>query len=259
MTAMPVTPVMLLALAGWRRSRVGRCPFRGGSSNGALGGGLASGLRPFVAAMMTATAVLLGFAASLIAAGWAAWTPDLDHLGLGNISEASTGKLPPGFSRVASPAAAWGYGVEISKGKDTPSGHWEIAGAPAEFAWGYFPVNSDGTDLVVWADDDRRTERVRFAFPRQRREPHHCIADFFRPVASGEVEYAIQNMSEIVPVKGVKLVGPLPEDLQVFTPYSAGIAAKSANPREAADFVRFMRREAADHVWTDAGVEPAGR
>ena len=51
----------------------------------------------------------------------------------------STGKLPPGFSRVASPAAAWGYGVEISKGKDTPSGHWEIAGAPAEFAWGYFP------------------------------------------------------------------------------------------------------------------------
>ena len=78
-------------------------------------------------------------------------------------------------------------------------------------------------------------------------------------VASGEVEYAIQNMSEIVPVKGVKLVGPLPEDLQVFTPYSAGIAAKSANPREAADFVRFMRREAADHVWTDAGVEPAGR
>ena len=65
--------------------------------------------------------------------------PFLDHLGLGNISEASTGKLPPGFSRVASPAAAWGYGVEISKGKDTPSGHWEIAGAPAEFAWGYFP------------------------------------------------------------------------------------------------------------------------
>lgn len=78
-------------------------------------------------------------------------------------------------------------------------------------------------------------------------------------VASGEAQYAIQNMSEIVPVKGVKLVGPLPADLQVFTPYSAGIASKSANPNEAADFIRFMRRQSADRVWTGAGIEPAGR
>src|SRR5439155_747721 len=34
-------------------------------------------------------------------------------------------------------------------------------------AWGYFPVNADGDDLVVWSDDDRTTERLRFGFPRQ--------------------------------------------------------------------------------------------
>jgi 5-methyltetrahydrofolate--homocysteine methyltransferase len=56
--------------------------------------------------------------------------------------------------------------------------------------WGYFPVNSDGNDLVVWTDDTRRTERLRFAFPRQRGERHLCISDFFRSVDSGEADYA---------------------------------------------------------------------
>ncbi|HEV8064714.1 MAG TPA: vitamin B12 dependent-methionine synthase activation domain-containing protein, partial [Acidimicrobiales bacterium] len=57
-------------------------------------------------------------------------------------------------------------------------------------AWGYFPVNSEGTDLVVYTDDDRRTEQTRFSFPRQRKEPYLCIADFFRSVDSGDKDYA---------------------------------------------------------------------
>jgi 5-methyltetrahydrofolate--homocysteine methyltransferase len=56
--------------------------------------------------------------------------------------------------------------------------------------WGYFPVNADGNELVVWADDDRRQERLRFTFPRQRKDRHLCIADFFRPVGSGDADYA---------------------------------------------------------------------
>ena len=56
--------------------------------------------------------------------------------------------------------------------------------------WGFFPVNADGNDLVVWTDEDRRTERLRFNFPRQRDDRHLCIADFFRPVESGEADYA---------------------------------------------------------------------
>ncbi|MFL6217550.1 MAG: methionine synthase [Actinomycetes bacterium] len=50
--------------------------------------------------------------------------------------------------------------------------------------YGYFPCNGDGNDLVVWDDDGR--ERVRFTFPRQRRDRRLCIADFFRPISSGE-------------------------------------------------------------------------
>jgi 5-methyltetrahydrofolate--homocysteine methyltransferase len=56
--------------------------------------------------------------------------------------------------------------------------------------WGYFPVSSEGNELVVWTDDDRRTERLRFTFPRQRDDRHLCIADFFRSVESGEPDYA---------------------------------------------------------------------
>ena len=48
------------------------------------------------------------------------------------------GRAPPGFA-CAAPRGQWGYGVETSRGKDTPSGHWEIAGTPVDFDWGYFP------------------------------------------------------------------------------------------------------------------------
>jgi len=56
--------------------------------------------------------------------------------------------------------------------------------------WGYFPVNSDGNDLIVWTDDDRRNERLRFTFPRQRSDRHLCISDFFRSDDSGDADYA---------------------------------------------------------------------
>jgi 5-methyltetrahydrofolate--homocysteine methyltransferase len=57
-------------------------------------------------------------------------------------------------------------------------------------AWGYFPVNSEGNDLLVWKDDTRTQEWLRFRFPRQRKEPFYCIADFFRSAASGDADYA---------------------------------------------------------------------
>jgi 5-methyltetrahydrofolate--homocysteine methyltransferase len=56
--------------------------------------------------------------------------------------------------------------------------------------WGYFPVNAEGNDLIVYADDRRETERMRFSFPRQRKDPYLCIADFFRSADSGDADYA---------------------------------------------------------------------
>ena len=64
--------------------------------------------------------------------------PNLDALGLGLAMRASTGRAAPDFS-AATPRGQWGYGIETSKGKDTPSGHWEIVGTPVAFDWGYFP------------------------------------------------------------------------------------------------------------------------
>ena len=59
-----------------------------------------------------------------------------------------------------------------------------------QVVWGYFPVNAEVNDLVVYTDDQRTTERTRFAFPRQAKEPHLCIADFFRPADSQSPDYA---------------------------------------------------------------------
>jgi phosphopentomutase len=64
--------------------------------------------------------------------------PCLDRLGLGAAAAASTGKVPAGLTGMGG-EGLFGFAEEVSKGKDTPSGHWEIAGCPVPFDWGYFP------------------------------------------------------------------------------------------------------------------------
>jgi 5-methyltetrahydrofolate--homocysteine methyltransferase len=59
-----------------------------------------------------------------------------------------------------------------------------------QLVYGYFPANGDGDDLVIWTDEQRTEERARFHFPRQRKDKFLCIADFFRPAAGDEVDYA---------------------------------------------------------------------
>ncbi|MCD9623398.1 methionine synthase [Rhabdothermincola sp. EGI L10124] len=59
-----------------------------------------------------------------------------------------------------------------------------------QVVYGYFAANGDGDDLVVWSDESRTEELARFHYPRQNKAPFLCIADFFRPVDSGEVDYA---------------------------------------------------------------------
>jgi 5-methyltetrahydrofolate--homocysteine methyltransferase len=59
-----------------------------------------------------------------------------------------------------------------------------------QVVYGYFAANSDGNDVVIWKDETRESEWMRFPFPRQKTEPWLCIADFFRPVGSGEPDWA---------------------------------------------------------------------
>lgn len=66
------------------------------------------------------------------------YLPNLTRLGLGKAAEASSGTFPIGLDEDAKIIGAYGYASELSSGKDTPSGHWEIAGVPVLFEWGYF-------------------------------------------------------------------------------------------------------------------------
>ena len=64
--------------------------------------------------------------------------PNLARLGLAGAAFEATGRYPAGFESASGAASLWGAASETSKGKDTPSGHWEIAGVPVTFDWGYF-------------------------------------------------------------------------------------------------------------------------
>lgn len=65
--------------------------------------------------------------------------PNLERLGLAAAAHAACGEWAAGFARRDGFTGAYGVAREQSTGKDTQSGHWEIAGVPVLFDWGYFP------------------------------------------------------------------------------------------------------------------------
>lgn len=75
--------------------------------------------------------------------------PVLDGLGLGAAIRLASGDDAPNLG--AEPTGRWGAATEISRGKDTPSGHWELAGVPVPWDWTYFPdtVPAFSPDLVA--------------------------------------------------------------------------------------------------------------
>ncbi|MDN2664988.1 phosphopentomutase [Psychromonas sp. 14N.309.X.WAT.B.A12] len=80
--------------------------------------------------------------------------PNLTKLGLAHACKESSGEFPMGLDESVEPISAYGYAQEISTGKDTPSGHWEIAGAPVLYEWGYFKDKQNSfpqelLDLIV--------------------------------------------------------------------------------------------------------------
>ena len=74
-------------------------------------------------------------------------------------------------------------------------------------------------------------------------------------VARGEAELAVHQISEILPVKGVRLVGPLPRELQKVTVYSAALPARAAGTGPARAFVEFMARPAFKARLAAAGLD----
>jgi phosphopentomutase len=84
--------------------------------------------------------------------------PNLARLGLLHAARDSCGQFPEGCAADAAVTGAYGYAAELSTGKDTPSGHWEMAGVPVLYEWGYFrdPDNTFPKPLL-----DRLIERGR--------------------------------------------------------------------------------------------------
>jgi molybdate transport system substrate-binding protein len=74
-------------------------------------------------------------------------------------------------------------------------------------------------------------------------------------VVKGQAEIVVHQISEILPVKGVTLVGPLPKDLQKITIYSAGIASKSEVPDAARAFISYLVSPPIKAKFAQAGLD----
>lgn len=69
--------------------------------------------------------------------------PNMSSLGLVTIAKLASGRAPAAMPMPDRVFGLHGAASEVSRGKDTPSGHWEIAGTPVMFDWGYFPAKGD--------------------------------------------------------------------------------------------------------------------
>ncbi len=77
--------------------------------------------------------------------------PNLAKLGLGKAAELASGMEPPNLD-AHTITGRYAAATEVSRGKDTPSGHWEIAGVPVPFEWGYFPDTNPAFPDDLMAD-----------------------------------------------------------------------------------------------------------
>ena len=76
-------------------------------------------------------------------------------------------------------------------------------------------------------------------------------------IVSGEAELGLHQISEIVPVKAVTLVGPLPKEIQNFTTYAAGLSSATRSKDAAAAFIKALSGPQAATVLKEKGMEPA--
>jgi molybdate transport system substrate-binding protein len=75
-------------------------------------------------------------------------------------------------------------------------------------------------------------------------------------VARGEAEIGFQQIAELRPVSGIDIVGPLPDDLQKITVFSAGIATVSKEPDAGKALIKFLASPAARDAIIKSGMEP---
>jgi molybdate transport system substrate-binding protein len=77
-------------------------------------------------------------------------------------------------------------------------------------------------------------------------------------VARGDAELGFQQLSELVPVQGIDIVGSIPEEIQKVTVFSTGVAAGAKEPEAGAALIKFLSAPAAAPIIRKTGMEPAG-
>jgi phosphopentomutase len=177
--------------------------------------------------------------------------PNLVALGLGEACALAGGRTPPGLEGRPWREARAGCAREISKGKDTPSGHWELAGVPVPFDWGYFPrqvpcfppeliaqlcerggfsgvlgnCHASGTEIIAKLG----AEHVRSGQPIC-----YTSADSVFQIAAHETSFGLERLYRICEVAR-ELVDPLSIGRVIARPFvstSDGRFARTANRRD---------------------------
>jgi len=115
------------------------------------------------------------------------------------------------------------------------------------------PASGGSSGIYV----DKLLERLGIADqvrPKARLKNGGYVADL---IVSGEAELGVHQISEIVPVKGAVLVGPLPKEIQNTTTYAAGLSAATQNKDAAQALIKTFSGPAAANVFKAKGMEPA--
>lgn len=167
---------------------------------------------------------------------------------------AAKGKIAAG-SRVN--LATVGVGVVVKEGAPKPDvstvDSFKRALLAAKSVAYIDPASGGSSGIYV----DKLLERLGIADqirPKARLKKGGHVADL---IVSGEAELGLHQISEIVPVKGAALVGPLPNDIQNTTTYAAGLSAAAQNNAAAQALIKMFSGPAAAAVLKSKGMEPA--
>ena len=98
--------------------------------------------------------------------------------------------------------------------------------------------------------------RLGIAGPMESRSRMIPVAEVADAVANGEAEIGIQQVVELLPVKGVTVVGSLPAEVQRYTVFSGGIATSAKNPAGAVALIHFLSSPDAASAISRTGLEP---
>jgi molybdate transport system substrate-binding protein len=106
----------------------------------------------------------------------------------------------------------------------------------------YIDPASGGSSGIYVADLLKKLGIAEAIKPKERLQAGGYVAE---KVARGEAEIAIHQISEILPVKGVTFAGPLPDEIQNYTVYAAGLSAAASDPKAAQAWIDYLKSAAA--------------